>query len=203
MNFKTIAINLAVVPAILGLALASHNLSAEDKLETVEIHVEQENDAASQIELILNGNSEKFALEELANGESRTIVTESGKTIVASKDMEGNTTINIDGKEVRLFQFQGDMGANFNFVHGDGHDTSHFVENKIMILGGNLSDEVKAAIKATLASYNVTEEVVFPEQSHSKMMFITDETIDSDGNQFDFETISGKRIKIIKEVEKN
>ncbi|NVJ67986.1 MAG: hypothetical protein HWE16_15985 [Gammaproteobacteria bacterium] len=205
MKLKQLALNLAVIPAVVGLALTAHNLQAEDKVETVEIQVKQENDQDSLVELAVNGVTEKFTLADLANGETRTIVTESGKTITASKDDNGSTTISIDGKDIKLFDFRGDMGANFNVFHTDDAHASYDFGDKIMILGGNLSDEAKAAVKATLKSYNVTQEVVFPDASNSKMMFITKDVIHSGEHgdvDMDIELIDDTNVKVIKRIEK-
>lgn len=205
MKLKQLALNLAIIPAVVGLTLSAHNLQAEDKVETIEIQVKQENDNDALVELVLNGVTEKFTLADLAKGESRTLVTESGKTITATKDDSGSTTISIDGKDIKLFDFRGDMGANFNVFHTDDEHVEYNFDDKIMILGGNLSDEVKAAIKATLESYNVQKEVVFPDSGNSQMMFITKDTLHGAGHgdmDVDVELIEGNKVKVIKRIEK-
>ncbi len=205
MKLKQLALNLAVIPAVLGLTLSAHNLQAEDKVETIEIQVKQENDNDALVELVLNGVTEKFTLADLAKGESRTLVTDSGKTIIATKDNQGSTTISIDGKEIKLFDFRGDMSANFNVFHTDDKHVEYDFDDKIMILGGNLSDEVKAAIKATLDSYNVQKEVIFPDGGNSKMMFITKDSLHGAGHgdmDIDVEVVDDNKVKVIKRIEK-
>ncbi len=202
MKLKNIVLNLTMVPAILGLSLAAFNLQAEEKVETIEVHIEQENDDDALVELIVNGKTEKFTLADLVKGESRTIVTDSGKTIVATKGEDGSTTVNIDGKDIKILNLSGDHGANFNFFHSnEQHDVDLNLDDKIMIIGGNLSEDVKAALRSTLQSYNINKEVLFSGDSGSNMMFISkdiekihDINIEGDG-EHGIKIIKRKKIK--------
>ncbi len=207
MNIRDITLLLSILVFSLSTLLVSSKITAEEEVQTIEVHIDQENDKDAMVELIVDGAKEKFVLADLSKGETRSIVTESGKTITASKDQNGNTTVNIDGKDIKLFNFSGDIGADFNFVHGDelmlfdDISATHSLDNKIMILGGNLSAEVKEALKATLASYNVTTEVIFPDEGNTRTMFISSDELHKSGKDIDLKLEGNKSIRVIKKVE--
>ncbi|WP_251359772.1 hypothetical protein [Kangiella sp. TOML190] len=201
MKLSKLATYIALTPAIFGLSLAALNLNAEEKTETVEIHIEQENDKDALVELVVNGQAEKFILADLAKGESRTIITESGNSVVANKDQDGNTIITLDGKDIQLFNPHDAHGSNFSFISADHDSTDFNMDDKIMIIGGNLSDDVKAALKATLQSYNLEKEIIFAGDGSDAnvFMFKTDieEVSESQGQN------GQKEAKIIKRKRSN
>ncbi|MRX26753.1 hypothetical protein [Kangiella sp. HZ709] len=207
MNIRDITSLVLTVVFIFSTVFISTKVSAEEEVQTIEVHIDQENNKDAMVELIVDGAKEKFVLANLAKGETRTIVTESGKTITANKDQNGSTTVNIDGKDIKLFNFTGDIGADFNFVHGDevmlfdDISATHSFDNKIMILGGNLTAEVKEALKATLASYNVTADVVFPDEGNTRTMFISSDELHKPGKNVDLKLEGNKSIRVIKKIE--
>lgn len=157
---------LLVTPAVLGLSIAS--VYAEEE-KRIEIMVEKNNDDDAQVEVLVNGDAEKFVLPELAEGESRTLITEAGNTIVATKT-DGKTLIKLDGEELVIMAPHQDMGADFSFISDDEHH--QLDDNKIIVIGGNLSDEVRAALQNTLNAYSSDKELVFPETNSGNRVML-------------------------------
>lgn len=190
---KTVSSMLFITPAILGLGIAS--VYAEEEETRIEIMVDKENDSDAQVEVLVNGNAEKFVLPELADGESRTLVTESGNTIVAT-NVDGKTAIELDGKEIVIMAPHHSMGADFKFI-GD-HGSASVDENKVFVVGGNLSDEVKAALQNTLNSYTSEKELVFPESGANSHVMVFDGASEIITELDSEEGGAHKEIKIIK-----
>ncbi|NVK21610.1 MAG: hypothetical protein HWD86_03760 [Kangiellaceae bacterium] len=168
---KTLTSLALVAPAVLGLSIAT--VSAEEQEKRIEIMINQENDNDASVELNLNGTSERFTLPELVEGETRTIVTESGSTVTVSK-LDGSTTVNLGGEDIKLMHLDGDIGANFEWISDD--NMSFGADDKIFIIGGNLSEEVKQALQNTLDSYGVQKDLVFPDggDGENNIMVISD-----------------------------
>ena len=114
-----------------------------------------------------------FDVQDLAVGETRTIESESGKTVTITRAEEG-LSFNIDGKTVMMPEM-GAHGTHMAFL-GDGavHEDididvtsnvhvmrAHHPEGVTIVSGKPLDDSVKDSIRSVLISAGNNEEVTF------------------------------------------
>lgn len=172
---KTIKSTLvAVTMGILSFAAVSISANeSEEKNVIVQIH--KLNNNSTTVDLNVDGAAEVFELPELQVGESKEIVTESGKVISLSRTETG-MSVSIDGDEIDLPHVYGDMQA---LISKDGIPLHTNISKGIQVIG-DLTDEQIAIIKDGFAAAGVDKEINFT-KGH-EMKFITIES--DDGNHF-------------------
>jgi hypothetical protein len=167
MNILKLAI-LAVLMAV-GAAMAD-DVEIERKMEIKVMVSDDDTGDASGMHWV--SNNMNFDLDDLAVGESRTIESESGKTVMVTRAEEG-FSFDVDGKTVMM----PDMGAHgahmalvgdsamqdFDVdVTSDGHVVrAHHPEGVTIISGKPLGDSVKESIRSVLISAGNDEDVTF------------------------------------------
>ncbi len=198
-------IHSTLTAVILGcLAFATLTIGADEiKEKNVTVQIHKLHDADTKVDIDVNGNAEVFNLPELAIGESKNIVTESGSTIDVSRN-ENGYTVTIDGEQIDLPNAGSEMSANIMKQVMPLH-ASH--SNAIQVIG-DLTDEQIAIIKDGFAAAGVDKEIHFT-KAHEMRFFSFDNkdgthefqfSADSDSDVNTWVTEDGKntRVKVIK-----
>ena len=155
--------------ALGALAMTSVAISAADtEKRHIMIKVDKSGDHDAKVDLKVDGEAEAFTMPELEVGESKTITTKSGKTILISKTEEG-LTLDVEGKQVNLPSFGGNLGAR---IHSSLplHKT---LKDSIQISGVKLDDNQKQIIKDAFVAAGIDKKINFSE--HNIMVFSTDD----------------------------
>jgi len=153
------------------LSFAAISTSANENEErNVMVQVHKTDDSELLVDLEVDGNAEVFSLPELEVGESRNIVTESGKNIYVSRS-ENGLSVSIDGEDIDLPHVGGDMQAHFLKGTMPLHkDTS----NDIQVIG-DLTEEQITIIKDGFAAAGVEKEINFTSGHEMKFFFSGDD----------------------------
>lgn len=165
---NTLKLAALVILMACGAAIAQE---VEKKMEIKVMIAGHGGDEASEIHW--SSNDMDFDLQDLAVGESRTIDSESGKTVIVTRAEEG-FNFNIDGKTI-MMPDMGAHGTHMAFVDaGAIHEAididvtsdvhimrAHDPEGVTIISGEPLDQSVKDSIRSVLISAGNNEEVIF------------------------------------------
>ncbi len=166
MNLLKLAV-LAVLMTF-GTAIAQE---VEKKMEIKVVVAGDGSDERSEIHWV--SNDMDFDMQDLAVGESRTIESESGKTVTITRADDG-FSFDVDGKTV-MVPDMGAHGAHMAFAgNGAMHEEievdvtsdvhvmrAHHPEGVTIVSGKPLDDSVKDSIRSVLISAGNDEEVTF------------------------------------------
>ncbi len=189
-TFKSTLVAMAVGMVGFG-AISIGADELEEKNVMVQIH--KLGDNKTKVDLNFNGDTQVFNLPDLAIGETKDIVTESGSTISVTKT-ESSISVSLDGEEINLPAVGGDMAAHFM---KNGMPLLTNVSEGIQVIG-DLTDEQIAIVKDAFAAAGVEKEVNF--SKGNEMHFF----ISSDSNEGDLEHVQewlskdSENVKIIK-----
>ena len=161
--------NMMLTLAALGLATAA--LAGEEMQTKIEIAViAGENDEEIRIEL--DSDDLGFNLHDMQEGESRSIVDESGRSILIAREADG-FRFDVDGKTIRMPAFAGKqhgaagMGdsssenTDVHFMHGAGKAAKHAMDCVMIASGKPVDDVTQKAIRTLLESAGHGNEVCF------------------------------------------
>jgi hypothetical protein len=152
--------NIAFVIATLGLAAAA--LAGEDVKTKIVIAV-VDSDGDGEVRFDLNSDDLGFDLHDMQEGENRSIVDESGRTILITREADG-FSFDVDGKTIKMPLFDGghhgsvwidgdDVGNIDVHVMRDAHFGTAGVMDGITIISGKPIDEAtQQAIESLLES---------------------------------------------------
>lgn len=157
--------------AILMICAAAQAQEVEKKMEIKVIVAGDSGEDASEVHWV--SDDMDFELQDLAVGETRTIESESGKTVTITRAEEG-FSFNVDGKTVEMPDM-GAHGTHMAFVgEGGMHETidvdvtsdvhvmrAHHPEGVTIVSGKPLDDSVRESIRSVLISAGNNEEVTF------------------------------------------
>lgn len=161
--------------AALALLMTFGAVQAQDVEKKMQIKVVVAGDGDETSEMHWISDDMDFDLQDLAIGESRTIESESGKTVTITRADEG-FSFDIDGKTVMMpdmgahgshMAFMGDGGEHEEIdvdvqVMGDAHVMrAHHPKGITIVSGKPLDDSVKDSIRSVLISAGNGEEVTF------------------------------------------
>jgi len=179
------------------------SISANESEErNVMVEILKAGDSNAKVDINVDGNAEVFSLPELEVGETKDIITESGKTITITKT-ESGLSINVDGNDIELPSVGGDMAAHVMRMGGPLHTANQGVQ-----VIGDLTEEQVAIIKDAFAAAGVEKEVNFT-KGHDMQFFSIDGNEDGEGS-FEFKvkgdssdvnswvSDDGEQVKIIK-----
>lgn len=152
-----------------GAAMAQE---VEKKMEIRVVVAGDGSDEASEVHWV--SDDMDFDMEDLAVGETRTIESESGKTVTITREEEG-FSFDIDGKTVMMpdmgahgthMAFIGEGGPHeeidVQVMGGDAHVMrAHHPDGITIVSGKALDDSVKESIRSVLISAGNNEEVTF------------------------------------------
>ena len=168
--------NLKIMFLLAAFVFASAALAGEGHQTKIRVAI-AEGDSSDEIQLNLNGEEMGFDLEEMQVGETRSVVDETGRTILVTREANG-FKFDIDGKAIQLPLFGAEHGAMWvnddsgenvevhvmrdaKFVSGDSFDG-------VTILSGQpIDDETRESIKSLLISSGHSGDVEFIDPSGS------------------------------------
>ncbi|MEE4246893.1 MAG: hypothetical protein V2I33_15885, partial [Kangiellaceae bacterium] len=142
---------------VLSMAL-SVPLFADDEEKAISIFLNKSNNEAAKVDIKIDNVAEAFTMPELAEGESKTITTESGNTITITKT-NGKLTITTEGGEVVTLPGLHDNQMVAKVLQR--HTSTKVMDDSIRIMGGNLTDEQKELIKDAILSSGVDKKIDF------------------------------------------
>lgn len=171
-NLKTIASTVAI------LCFAAASIAAEEIKTKMHIKVVDDN-SDGVIQIKLDSDDMGFNLHDMQVGENRSIVDESGKSILVTRKEKG-FVFNVDGETIEMPAFDGDHhGAVFVGADHDQDVDVHVMKNMnfikaermdgIMVMSGKPIDEAtQQAIRSLLESAGHGSDVNFidHEQHH-------------------------------------
>jgi hypothetical protein len=161
------AVSVALMVGLTGTALAG------DEAKT-KVAVEILGDGGTHARhFMINSEDLGFKLDEMQVGESRSIVDESGQTILVTRSEEG-FSLDVDGETIELPNFQGGEHAGMQWImDGDDSDIDVHVMSDIDVIGANeisgtmivspkpIDSATQQAIRSLLQSAGYGDEVEF------------------------------------------
>lgn len=165
MRIAKIALTASVI-GLAGVALATEEIRTKMTIAVVD------DGADSEIRIELDSDELGFNLHDMQEGENRSIVDESGRTILITRVADG-FVFDVDGKTIKMPTFDGDhhSGVWLNDGHADDVDVhvmhrppfmAAISKDGIMIMSGKPIDDVtQQAIKSLLESAGHSSEVHF------------------------------------------
>ena len=163
---KTATYMVALATAIFGAAA----LAETEK--RVEVRIASDDEQVTEVRL--SGAEMDFDLQEMQIGESRSVVDQSGRTVLITRKEDGYE-FDVDGKKVDVPLLDGDYA---HWVAGDelhvqDHDTDlHKIvtddssDEILIISGAALDSSTQESIRAVLASAGHESEVRFIDGGH-------------------------------------
>ena len=168
-----------------SLLLASAAFAGEHATMVMQIAIDDGSDG-EEIVLNLNGDDMGFDLHDMQEGESHSIVDESGRAILITREADG-FTFNVDGKTIDMPLFDGahdvmmisDVGSvDFDMDFDMGHDL-HVMKNSsiaisdhsggVTIMSAKPIDEVvREQIESALISSGHSDGVTFIDRSSAR-----------------------------------
>lgn len=196
--------SILMFPAVL-VAVAA--IAGEEKSEQIKVIVKTD-DGSGSVTVELDSDSMGFALDDLAEGESRTIVDEGGQTVIIKKAGDGYA-FTVDGETIDLPDPQGGHdGAGLKHVvvtRADGNGATSLSKevdvrvirlhdgdakggpDDILIFSGNpLSDSVKEDIRTVIKKSGHAGEVNFIDRN------------DAGEDAGEWHSADGKKVRVIK-----
>ena len=158
--------------SVVAVGLASAALAEDDVKMTMAIAV-VDDDGGKERSFKINSDDLGFDLQDMQEGENRSIVDESGKNILVTRTSDG-FSFNIDGETIDLPAFHGEGHHGMVWV-GDGdasdvdvhvmHDTNmttmHEMNDTMIISGKPIDATTQQAIRDLLGSSGYASEVNF------------------------------------------
>ncbi len=158
--------------SVVAVGLASAALAEDDVKMTMAIAV-VDDDGGNERSFKINSDDLGFDLQDMQEGENRSIVDESGKNILVTRTSDG-FSFNIDGETIDLPAFH-DEGHHGMVWVGDGdasdvdvhvmHDTNmttmHEMNDTMIISGKPIDATTQQAIRNLLGSSGYDSEVNF------------------------------------------
>ena len=169
--------NISLLLASIGLASAA--LAGEEMKTKMAIAL-VDSDSHGEVRLELDSDELGFNLHDMQEGENRSIVDESGRAILITREADGYR-FDIDGKTIRMpllggehhgatWVSDGDIGdidVDVHVMHGSGMARAHSMDG-VMILSEKPIDEgTQQAIRSMLESAGHGSEVRFVDASAS------------------------------------
>ncbi len=164
-----------VTLAVTSLMLATATAAEEDVKMKIQIALDDGN-ATGGIHLNLDSESMGFNLHDMQEGEIQSIIDESGRSILITREADG-FKFDVDGKTIELPLFDAahgamwmdhDMSSDVNVhVIGAGNAFAHKASNGVTIISGKEVDEAtREAIRSMLVSAGHVNGVEFIEMGH-------------------------------------
>ena len=167
-----------------SLLLASVAFSGEHATKVMRIAIDDGSDG-EEIVLKLNGDDLGFDLHNMQEGESHSIVDESGRAILITREADG-IKFNVDGKTIDMPLFDGehevmmisDVGS-VDFDMDFDVDKRHVMKNSSIAIDGHsdgvtimsakpIDDVVREKIESALISSGHSEGVTFIDRSSAR-----------------------------------
>jgi hypothetical protein len=182
-------------------------LAGEEKSEQIRVVVTSD-DGSGPVEIELDGDSMGFALDDLADGEARTLVDEGGQTVIvkrAGKDYE----FTVDGKTIDLpgahrghdgdgmqhvfmvradveGEAEGEQEVDVKVIRLNEGDANGLPDDILIFSGSPLSDSVREDIRAVIKKSGHPGAVNFIDRD------------DAGRSSGEWHSADGKKVKVIK-----
>jgi hypothetical protein len=166
MKIRTFLISAALI------GLAGSAMAGDDVKRTMKIEVIGE-DSSNGTHFIIDSDDLGIDLHEMQEGESRSIVDESGQSILITRQAEGYS-LNIDGKTIELPEFSGegvdgmhwmadadDTEVEFHVLHGGDMTMATEISGTMIFSPKPIDETTQQAIKSLLLSAGYDSEVNF------------------------------------------
>ena len=152
--------------------MAASVLAGEDAKHTMAVEVIG-HDSGEEMSFFLDSDDLGFDLEELQVGETRSIVDESGKSILITRNEDGYT-FNVDGQDIELPHFDDEDNGGIHWVSKDGDKdinvhvvsdvkmaTLHDQNGTVIVSPKPIDESTQQAIKSVLESAGYDSDVEF------------------------------------------
>jgi hypothetical protein len=151
--------------------MAFSTMAGEDAKHVMAVEVVA-GDSGEGVKFFLNSDDLGFDLDELQVGETRSVIDESGRSILITRNEDG-FSFNVDGETIDMPLFQEADGDGIHWVAKDGDDVNVHVirdvrvealneQNGTVILSPRPIDETtQQAIKSLLESSGYDSDVQF------------------------------------------
>ena len=157
--------------------LATATIAGEKAHKKFEVIID-DGSTGSATHLSLDSDEMGFELHDLQEGETRSIVNESGQSILITREADGYK-INVDGKTIELPDFDGPHEAmwlgdgdstdvNVHVIHDARFVTQGSSEGVTIISAEPIDDVTRESIKSLLLSSGHSDEVNFIDGGDSK-----------------------------------
>jgi hypothetical protein len=165
MKFKQIAVLVAAA------SLAAAAIAGEEIRHKMAIAVIDE-DGSGETRIELDGDDLGFSLHDMQEGENRSIIDKSGRTILVTREADG-FRFDVDGKTIRMPAFDGHhegavwmsdgdiTDVDLHVMHDAGTATAHSMDGVMIISEKPVDDATRQAIKSMLESAGHGSEVRF------------------------------------------
>ena len=158
MKFKQIAVLVAAA------SLAAAAIAGEEMRHKIAIAV-VDDDGTGETRVELDSDDLGFNLHDMQEGENRSIVDKSGRTILVTRAADG-FTFDVDGKTIRMPAFdghhEGHMGdIDMHVMHEMDMATAHSMEGAMIITEKPVDDATQQAIRSMLESAGHGSEIRF------------------------------------------
>jgi len=150
--------------------------------------------AGDDVRIVINSEELGFNLHEMQEGENRSIIDESGRSVLVTRTADG-FTFNIDGEIVEMPALFGghhamawsedaeEVDVNMHVMHRTQSASRHDMDGTMIISAKPIDDATQQQIKLLLESAGHESEVNFidREAAHGERVFIKriEETVES------------------------
>ena len=185
MQVKSPLFVLAAVSAIaLSTSALADNKAGEEKVEKKHVAVfvnKEDDDRDAEVKLKINGETWKFQLPNLSEGEERIIATEDGRTVKAKRTGK-EVTVEAGGETIKLLVGGHGMHARFHgvppvppvppvpAVHGIAPAELKELRNSIVISGVELTEAQQKQIREAIKKAGVDKPVKFVQGGKHMML---------------------------------
>ncbi|MET1255603.1 hypothetical protein [Aliikangiella maris] len=155
-----------------ALFATSFSTIADEKEQHVVIKIEKSTENSRDVELKLDGQVESFSLPELADGDSKTLQTQSGKNITINQS-NGEYQISIDGETISIPAIGADLSARIQ-------RTAPLIEklsDSVNISGVKLDENQQQIIRDAFRAAGINKPINF---SDKQLVFISKEIMTGD-----------------------
>jgi len=156
----------SMIVALAALCLATVATAGEEMQSRIAIAV-IDGESGEDIRIELDSNDLGFSLHGLQEGENRSIVDESGRSILITREADG-FRFDVDGQTVRMPAFAGKhhgaAGADIvdvNVMHSAGKASVHAMDGVMVMSGKPIDNGTQQAIRTLLESAGHGSEVRF------------------------------------------
>jgi hypothetical protein len=165
MKLKQIAVLIATA------SLAAAAIAGEEIRHKIAIAV-VDDDGTSETRIELDSDDLGFNLHDMQEGENRSIVDKSGRTILVTREVDG-FKFDVDGKTIKMPAFdghhegamwvsEGDMtDINVHVMHDMDMGTAHSMDGATIITEKPVDDATQQAIRSMLESAGHGSEIRF------------------------------------------
>ena len=127
-------------------------------------------DDGERVEVKLDSEAMGFWLDELVDGETRSIVTEAGQNVSLTR--KGDTVqLDVDGAAFEV-PLRHDVDVQTHVLTGDHSDTSHADHDILIVMPGDVDESKKQLIIDSLRAAGIDDDVRFIETGQGQVRVV-------------------------------